>query len=136
MLDRYDSALFCFFFFFKQKTAYEMRISDWSSDVALPIYRFHYPSANEKREIIRRENDGHHASEPPLRVSQVEIEPVLKRAIDENPMVTVRFGTAFERIIDQDRDGVTVEISDSETGAIETVRCAFLAGCEIGRAHV
>src|SRR3546814_5464890 len=36
---------FCFgsccvfvFFFFKQKTAYEMRISDWSSDVALPIY--------------------------------------------------------------------------------------------------
>src|SRR3546814_7259540 len=23
----------CFFFFFKQKTAYEMRISDWSPDV-------------------------------------------------------------------------------------------------------
>src|SRR3546814_19112905 len=25
-------------FFFKQKTAYEMRISDWSSDCALPIF--------------------------------------------------------------------------------------------------
>src|SRR3546814_8374697 len=25
--------IICFFFFFKQKTAYEMRISDWSSDV-------------------------------------------------------------------------------------------------------
>src|SRR3546814_1626230 len=25
--------MFCFFFFFKQKTAYEFRISDWSSDV-------------------------------------------------------------------------------------------------------
>src|SRR3546814_10761204 len=24
---------YCFIFFFKQKTAYEMRISDWSSDV-------------------------------------------------------------------------------------------------------
>src|SRR3546814_1851395 len=24
---------FCHFFFFKQKTAYDMRISDWSSDV-------------------------------------------------------------------------------------------------------
>src|SRR3546814_4969410 len=24
---------YCFVFFFKQKTAYEMRISDWSSDV-------------------------------------------------------------------------------------------------------
>src|SRR3546814_10473109 len=25
--------IYCVFFFFKQKTAYEMRISDWSSDV-------------------------------------------------------------------------------------------------------
>src|SRR3546814_19973964 len=25
--------IYCIFFFFKQKTAYEMRISDWSSDV-------------------------------------------------------------------------------------------------------
>src|SRR3546814_2127266 len=27
------SVVVCLFFFFKQKTAYEMRISDWSSDV-------------------------------------------------------------------------------------------------------
>src|SRR3546814_2874855 len=37
VFDFIDSASFfvlvCFFFFFKQKTAYEMRISDWSSDV-------------------------------------------------------------------------------------------------------
>src|SRR3546814_6108125 len=38
----YMIGLFCFFFF-KQKTAYEMRISDWSSDVCssdLPATRF------------------------------------------------------------------------------------------------
>src|SRR3546814_18044450 len=29
----YVIMFWCFFFFFKQKTAYEMRISDWSSDV-------------------------------------------------------------------------------------------------------
>src|SRR3546814_9508179 len=29
-------SVFCFF---KQKTAYEMRISDWSSDVCSPIWR-------------------------------------------------------------------------------------------------
>src|SRR3546814_5375518 len=37
------------FFFFKQKTAYEMRISDWSSDVCSSdlksIVIGHYPSA-------------------------------------------------------------------------------------------
>src|SRR3546814_10095814 len=27
----------CYFFFFKQKTAYEMRISDWSSDVCSSV---------------------------------------------------------------------------------------------------
>src|SRR3546814_10625526 len=32
-LDGLFLVLVCFFFFFKQKTAYEMRISDWSSDV-------------------------------------------------------------------------------------------------------
>src|SRR3546814_7791631 len=49
-----DVALMCvvfvYFFFFKQKTAYEMRISDWSSDVcssdlhcrAQPDRRTHY----------------------------------------------------------------------------------------------
>src|SRR3546814_4730392 len=31
------SSLVCYFFCFKQKTAYELRISDWSSDGALPI---------------------------------------------------------------------------------------------------
>src|SRR3546814_2914476 len=30
--------LCCVFFIFKQKTAYELRISDWSSACALPIY--------------------------------------------------------------------------------------------------
>src|SRR3546814_2060853 len=33
MLDCVDYFSYCVVFFFKQKTAYEMRISDWSSDV-------------------------------------------------------------------------------------------------------
>src|SRR3546814_3240949 len=33
--------LMIFFFFFKQKTAYEMRISDWSSDVCSSDLRDH-----------------------------------------------------------------------------------------------
>src|SRR3546814_20023469 len=39
-----DVLCFCYFFFFKQKTAYEMRISDWSSDVCSSdlLHRPHY----------------------------------------------------------------------------------------------
>src|SRR3546814_6377294 len=40
--------LLCYFFFFKQKTAYEMRISDWSSDVcSSDLARRAHPLARE-----------------------------------------------------------------------------------------
>jgi 2-polyprenyl-6-methoxyphenol hydroxylase-like FAD-dependent oxidoreductase len=111
-------------------------ISWVSSLVGHELHRFHYPSANEKRAIIHAENDGRHGSEPPLRVSQVQIEPVLKRAIDENPLIDVHFGTAFERIVEQDDAGITCEISDGNGGNYRTVRAAFLAGCDGGGSRV
>lgn len=100
------------------------------------LHRFHYPSANEKRALILSENDGRHCSEPPLRVSQVEIEPVLKAAADANPLIDVRFGTAFENIVSEDETGLTIEISDTRRGERSMVRCAFLAGCDGGGSRV
>src|SRR3546814_6116514 len=46
--------LYCVFFF-KQKTAYEMRISDWSSDGALPIFVFADRAGCRLEAWIRRE---------------------------------------------------------------------------------
>src|SRR3546814_3041935 len=53
------SFVFCvvvclFFFFFKQKTAYEMRISDWSSDVC-------------SSDLCSKGSASHCISSPPLR---------------------------------------------------------------------
>src|SRR3546814_12303679 len=47
----------CSIFFFKQKTAYEMRISDWSSTCALPIYRLHQLLALLDRRRLLRSGD-------------------------------------------------------------------------------
>src|SRR3546814_16188044 len=45
-------------FFFNQKTAYEMRISDWSSDVCssdlVPIFAFWYSVKNFNLELCRK----------------------------------------------------------------------------------
>src|SRR3546814_7352938 len=54
VLGDYKQALLLFsvFFFFKQKTAYEMRISDWSSDVCssdLVIYETNIAVAGRRR---------------------------------------------------------------------------------------
>src|SRR3546814_4612540 len=44
MFDGIQCVVLCVFFFFKQKTAYEMRISDWSSDVCSSDLRAHHDS--------------------------------------------------------------------------------------------
>src|SRR3546814_3711328 len=51
-------SVYLFFFFFKQKTAYEMRISDWSSDVCssdLPIAHRHRTEGVRGRAVGRIE---------------------------------------------------------------------------------
>lgn len=100
------------------------------------LYRFHYPSADEKTRIIHQENDGRHGAQAPLRVSQIQIEPVLKKAIDDNPLIDVRFGTMFDGIIENNPDGVIAEIADSESGEKQRVKCRFLAGCDGGGSRV
>src|SRR3546814_18196041 len=51
-----------FFFFFKQKTAYEMRISDWSSDVCssdLPGVGGHLDLTKQPLRLLRIADDRH-----------------------------------------------------------------------------
>ena len=99
------------------------------------LHRFRYPSPVETRRIILETNDGTQSREPPMRVSQVEIEPVLKRAAEALADVDVRFGVALEDFREVD-DGVIVTLRNSATGVTEQVRCAYLAGCDGGGSRV
>ncbi len=69
------------------------------------LHRFRYPSVVEKRAEIRAKNDGAQPREPAMRVSQVMIEPVLRDAIVDDPLVEARWGVAFEDF-SQDGQGV------------------------------
>src|SRR3546814_4647076 len=53
---------YSYFFFFKQKTAYEMRISDWSSDVCSSDLCWILPRHLPAR--IRRHGEGPQTSSP------------------------------------------------------------------------
>lgn len=107
-----------------------------TSMVGHDLYRFRYPSAAAKSRIIREQNDGSHAAQAPLRVSQIQIEPVLKKAIDEHPLIDVRFGHRFEAIAENGQDGVIAQVVDMDSGATEVVQCRFLAGCDGGGSRV
>src|SRR3546814_4140971 len=51
--------ILCFFFFFKQKTAYEMRISDWSSDVCSSDLAEAEPDLPPARHLDQQPRRGH-----------------------------------------------------------------------------
>jgi 2-polyprenyl-6-methoxyphenol hydroxylase-like FAD-dependent oxidoreductase len=68
-------------------------------------------------------------------VYEVVIEPSLKRAVEAEPCILSRFGTAFEECT-QDADGVTAIVGETQTGRTEAVRCTYLAGCDGGASRV
>jgi 2-polyprenyl-6-methoxyphenol hydroxylase-like FAD-dependent oxidoreductase len=98
------------------------------------LHRFRYPSVTEWRRLIRERNDGSMPGEAPMRVSQVEIEPVLQRAVTALPGVDARWGIGLEDL-SQDAEGVTATLRASD-GAVEQVRCQYLAGCDGGTSQV
>jgi 2-polyprenyl-6-methoxyphenol hydroxylase-like FAD-dependent oxidoreductase len=83
--------------------------------------------------MIRDRNDGTMPAEPPMRVSQVEIEPVLQRAVLA-ARVDARWGVALEDL-SQDIEGVTATVRTAD-GATEQVRCQYLVGCDGGTSRV
>ena len=98
------------------------------------LHRFRYPSVTEWRRLIRERNDGSMPAEPPMRVSQVEIEPVLQRAVQSAPMVDSRWGVELEDV-SQDHEAVTARLRTAD-GTIEEVRCDYLVGCDGGTSRV
>ncbi len=99
------------------------------------LHRFRYPSVDEWRTQIRATNNGSMPREAPMRVSQVEIEPVLATAIKAEPLIEARWGIGFESCV-QDAEGVTATLRHTESGEIETIRCQYLAGCDGGASNV
>jgi 2-polyprenyl-6-methoxyphenol hydroxylase-like FAD-dependent oxidoreductase len=99
------------------------------------LHRFRYPSPDQSRKRISENNDGTQSREPAMRVSQVEIEPVLKRLAEVEPNASVRFGWTFEDFT-QDEAGVTATLRNTEDDGTETVRCDYLIGCDGGGSRV
>lgn len=99
------------------------------------LYRFAYPSATEMRQKIREKNDGTQMREPAMRVSQTEIEPVLRAALERETLVDLRFATPFEAYVDKG-EHVEVVVRPAENGEAQKFTCHYLVGCDGGRSIV
>lgn len=95
------------------------------------LHRFRYPSPNQARAAYARANDGRQPLEPPMRVSQVVIEPVLKAAVLTEPLIESHWGVTVEDVA-QDADGVTLTVRDRTTDVVTQLRGLYLVGCDGG----
>lgn len=73
--------------------------------------------------------------EPPHRVNQTFLEPVLAKHVAALPGVTLLNRVRY-REFSQDADGVLITTEDAETGAPRTLRARFLVGCDGARSAV
>ncbi|MDB5507628.1 MAG: 2-polyprenyl-6-methoxyphenol hydroxylase [Hyphomicrobiales bacterium] len=98
-----------------------------------PLLRLRYPSVDEAKADCRVTNDGSGPLEPYQLVSQYTVEPLLKSVAESLPNVNVRFGTEFVSL-EQNEQGVTATVKSG--GKTETIRCAYLVGCDGGNSPV
>src|SRR3546814_6640421 len=116
--------MFFVFCFFKQKTAYEMRISDWSSDVcSSDLESEEFPERTEEdqaRVVVHRRRNAQRGIE------------IGEGFVDQQPAgsAPAREQLAEHRGRDDPAVGIDPDLLDLETGA------AIERAVEIGRAHV
>src|SRR3546814_7935636 len=90
----------CFFFFFKQKTSYEMRISDWSSDVC---------SSDLGQEIAAVEQRGQRvALRHPLQLDDRDLEHAILAA------QRIAFATQRAQFVFEGIDGCKADLIDRD----------------------
>jgi 2-polyprenyl-6-methoxyphenol hydroxylase-like FAD-dependent oxidoreductase len=99
-----------------------------------PLLHLPYPSVDEARRELATSTDGSMPCEPYQLISQYTLEPLLKSVAETLPSVTVRYGCEFVSL-DQDAQGVTVTTRTS-AGATETMRAAYVVGCDGGASPV
>ncbi len=99
-----------------------------------PLLRLPYPSVAEAEADIRATGDGSAPLEPYQLISQYTLEPLLKAEAEQLPGVKLRWSTEYVSHR-QDADGVVTEVRTAD-GKTETIRSAYLVGCDGGTSPV
>ncbi len=98
-----------------------------------PLLRLPYPSVDAALEEISKSEDASQPLEAYQLISQYTLEPLLKSVAEELPTVSVRYGTEFLSL-EQDEGGVTARTT-TKNGDV-TYRAKYVVGCDGGASPV
>jgi 2-polyprenyl-6-methoxyphenol hydroxylase-like FAD-dependent oxidoreductase len=104
--------------------------------IGYELDRIAIPGRRDRAAGTGRGPDGDWATpEPPHRVNQLMMEPVLFDHATSMDRVTILNGMRVDAV-NQDHDGTTVSATELRGGARRTLRSTFLVGCDGGRSTV
>lgn len=74
-------------------------------------------------------------AEPPHRINQIYLEPIIFAHADAHPLITIHNRTELVEAV-QDEDGVTATARNLDSGETMTLAAPYLIGCDGGRSLV
>jgi 2-polyprenyl-6-methoxyphenol hydroxylase-like FAD-dependent oxidoreductase len=96
------------------------------------IVHLPYPSVADAKATIAANNDGR-PLEPYQLISQYTLEPLLRSIAETRPELTIRFSCEMTSFV-EDETGVTATLETG--GGTETIRAAYIVGCDGGASTV
>lgn len=106
-----------------------------TSMTGMELTRIPIPSRKDRYTEKLGPDTGWATPEPPHRINQIFLEPLLLKHAVSHEGVTLLNRTQVTDIV-QDEDGVTVTLLNLDTQASQTVRVRYLAGCDGGSSFV
>lgn len=106
-----------------------------TTTTGIELARIPIPCRNERYTAKGGPDTWWPTPEPPHRVNQIYLEPVLMDCAADMPGLRVLYRTSVDDFT-QDADGVTAKARNLDTGEITTIRCQYLIGCDGGRSEV
>jgi 2-polyprenyl-6-methoxyphenol hydroxylase-like FAD-dependent oxidoreductase len=92
------------------------------------LYRQKSPSYVQRAELS-------YSPEGPRHCPQIFFDPVLLEHVSALPTVTLRHRTRLDSFVEE-TDAVAVQMTDLESGRIETIRASYLIGCDGFDGHI
>jgi len=114
---------------------YPHDISYRTSTTGQELTRIRIPCRRDRFSVTDGPDCGWPTPEPPHRINQIYLEPVLFAHAEAMEGITIRTRTALESFTQQD-GSVTATLRDLETDEITQLRASFMIGCDGGKSLV
>src|SRR3954467_9929899 len=113
---------------------YPHDISYRTSFTGQELTRIHIPCRGDRFTAIDGADCNWPTPEPPHRINQIFLEPILFEHAAAQPRIRILSRTAVDAVVVE--DGARATLRDLDTGTTRVVNCRFLIGCDGARSIV